>query len=37
MVHPDTYVNKVLIGGEDGLMQLWNFVTGSLLYCFNGW
>ncbi|GLI63849.1 hypothetical protein VaNZ11_006952 [Volvox africanus] len=37
MCHPDTYVNKVLVGSEGGEMQLWNWRTGDLLYCFKGW
>ena len=37
MAHPDTYVNKVLLGGADGRLQLWNFVTQTLLYTFEGW
>ncbi|MCI29909.1 WD-repeat protein-like protein, partial [Trifolium medium] len=27
IVHPDTYLNKVLIGSEQGTMQLWNINT----------
>ena len=34
MVHPDTYLNKILIGGEKGKMELWNFNTGTLVYDF---
>lgn len=37
MAHPDTYVNKVVVGAQDGRMQLWNFMTGALLYTFEGW
>ncbi|GIL87705.1 hypothetical protein Vretifemale_15746 [Volvox reticuliferus] len=37
MCHPDTYVNKVLVGSEGGGMQLWNWRTGEMLYGFKGW
>lgn len=32
MAHPDTYVNKVVLGARDGRMQLWNFVSGKRVY-----
>lgn len=35
MAHPDTYINKVVVGGRDGTMQLWNFASEKLLYKFN--
>lgn len=35
MAHPPTYVNKILVGSSDGRMQLWNIVTGKLLYEFS--
>lgn len=34
MTHPPTYLNKVLVGGRQGRMQLWNFSTGKMLYEF---
>eukprot|EP00727_Mastigamoeba_balamuthi_P010873 m51a1_g6408 putative uncharacterized wd repeat-containing (1997) ;mRNA; f:252935-263037 len=34
VLHPDTYVNKVLFGGEDGSMQLWNVHSRRLVYEF---
>jgi hypothetical protein len=34
LAHPDTYLNKVLVGGEGGRAQLWNFSSGKLLYEF---
>lgn len=37
LVHPDTYLNKLLVGGTCGRMQLWNFATQTLLYTFKGW
>ncbi|GIL66695.1 hypothetical protein Vafri_20180 [Volvox africanus] len=37
MCHPDTYLNKVLVGSEGGEMQLWNWRTGDMLYGFKGW
>ena len=36
MAHPDTYLNKVVIGGADGRMLLYNFVTSRLLHEFSG-
>ncbi|KAJ9507489.1 hypothetical protein QJQ45_006484 [Haematococcus lacustris] len=37
MAHPDTYLNKLVIGSEGGQLLLINFVTGSVLYTFQGW
>ena len=37
LAHPDTYLNKVLVGGTSGRMQLWNFETGQKLHTFEGW
>lgn len=34
MTHPDTYLNKVIVGGKGGQMQLWNFSSTKLLYRF---
>lgn len=34
MAHPDTYLNKVVVGSQQGSMQLWNFTTGTRLYEF---
>eukprot|EP00958_Prasinococcus_capsulatus_P025314 scaffold4216_cov389-Prasinococcus_capsulatus_cf.AAC.2 len=34
LVHPDTYLDKVLVGCEGGSMQLWNIRTGRLIYSF---
>lgn len=37
LTHPDTYLNKVVVGGADGSLQLWNFVTGQHVHTFTGW
>ncbi|XP_004513123.1 U3 small nucleolar RNA-associated protein 21 homolog [Cicer arietinum] len=37
IMHPDTYLNKVLIGSEQGLMQLWNISTKKKIFEFKGW
>ncbi|XP_077993533.1 WD repeat-containing protein 36-like [Glandiceps talaboti] len=34
IVHPSTYLNKVLLGSRQGSMQLWNIKTNKLLYTF---
>ena len=34
MAHPDTYLNKVVVGSDDGRMQLWNFSTAQMIYEF---
>ncbi|BDA46919.1 probable guanine nucleotide-binding protein subunit beta-like protein at C-terminar half [Coccomyxa sp. Obi] len=34
MAHPDTYLNKVIVGGSKGRMQLWNFSKGVRLFEF---
>ncbi|RWR75205.1 U3 small nucleolar RNA-associated protein 21 [Cinnamomum micranthum f. kanehirae] len=37
IMHPDTYLNKVIIGSQEGLLQLWNISTKKKLYEFKGW
>ncbi|KAG6769424.1 hypothetical protein POTOM_025059 [Populus tomentosa] len=37
LMHPDTYLNKVLIGSQEGGLQLWNVSTKKMLYEFKGW
>lgn len=37
IMHPDTYLNKILLGSEQGEMQLWNIKTSKLIYTFKGW
>ncbi|KAJ3041212.1 hypothetical protein HDV00_009750 [Rhizophlyctis rosea] len=33
-LHPSTYLNKILLGSQEGKMQLWNIRTMRLLYEF---
>lgn len=37
IVHPSTYLNKILLGSRQGPLQLWNIKTQSLIYEFKGW
>ncbi|XP_054613633.1 WD repeat-containing protein 36 isoform X2 [Dunckerocampus dactyliophorus] len=37
MMHPSTYLNKVLLGSSQGALQLWNVKSSKLLYTFPGW
>ena len=37
IVHPSTYLNKVLLGSKQGQLQLWNIRTSKLIYTFTGW
>ncbi|GAQ79609.1 WD repeat-containing protein [Klebsormidium nitens] len=37
IMHPDTYLNKVLIGSEDGRLQLWNISSRQMVFQFDGW
>ncbi|CAH1373221.1 unnamed protein product [Tenebrio molitor] len=37
IVHPSTYINKILLGSEQGEMQLWNINNLKLIYSFRGW
>eukprot|EP01129_Flabellula_baltica_P000092 TRINITY_DN1009_c1_g1_i2.p1 TRINITY_DN1009_c1_g1~~TRINITY_DN1009_c1_g1_i2.p1 ORF type:complete len:667 (-),score=140.06 TRINITY_DN1009_c1_g1_i2:717-2696(-) len=37
LLHPNTYVNKVLLGTAEGVLELWNIRTGKLIYTFEGW
>ncbi|EDV23009.1 uncharacterized protein TRIADDRAFT_27735 [Trichoplax adhaerens] len=36
-MHPNTYLNKVLLGCQQGMLQLWNIKTHKLVYTFRGW
>lgn len=35
IVHPPTYMNKILLGSEQGLLQLWNLKNCKLIHTFN--
>ncbi|XP_073002229.1 U3 small nucleolar RNA-associated protein 21 homolog [Typha latifolia] len=37
IMHPDTYLNKVIVGSNEGRLQLWNISTKKKLYEFKGW
>ncbi|XP_037229737.1 WD repeat-containing protein 36 [Falco rusticolus] len=37
ILHPSTYLNKILLGSEQGSLQLWNIRSNKLLYSFPGW
>ncbi|KAH0628125.1 hypothetical protein JD844_008892 [Phrynosoma platyrhinos] len=37
VMHPSTYLNKILLGSEQGSLQLWNIKSNKLLYTFPGW
>ena len=37
IVHPSTYLNKVLFASHQGALQLWNVHSNKLLYTFSGW
>lgn len=37
MMHPNTYVNKILLGSEQGCMQLLNIKKMKIIYTFQGW
>uniref|UniRef100_A0A7G3B8J2 Putative wd repeat protein n=1 Tax=Lutzomyia longipalpis TaxID=7200 RepID=A0A7G3B8J2_LUTLO len=34
VTHPATYINKILFGSEQGLLQLWNIKSGKLIHTF---
>nr|CDI54987.1 related to S. pombe beta-transducin [Melanopsichium pennsylvanicum 4] len=35
LLHPATYINKILIGSTDGQLALWNIRTGSPVHSYN--
>ncbi|KAJ1024816.1 hypothetical protein NDA16_002856 [Ustilago loliicola] len=35
LLHPATYLNKILVGSTDGQLALWNIRTGSLVHAYN--
>lgn len=37
ILHPDTMLNKILIGYESGVLRLWNLRSCKLVYEFAGW
>ncbi|XP_028418818.1 WD repeat-containing protein 36-like [Dendronephthya gigantea] len=37
IMHPSTYLNKILLGSKQGSMQLWNIKTSKMIYTFAGW
>ncbi len=37
IIHPATYLNKVLLGSEQGSLQLWNLKSRAAIYKFKGW
>ncbi|XP_069748854.1 WD repeat-containing protein 36 [Narcine bancroftii] len=37
LLHPSTYINKILLGSQQGSLQLWNVKSNKLLYTFQGW
>lgn len=37
LVHPSTYLNKVVLGSKQGTLQLWNILKDQMLYSFTGW
>ncbi|XP_077062492.1 WD repeat-containing protein 36 [Siphateles boraxobius] len=37
LMHPSTYLNKILFGSSQGGLQLWNIKSNKLLFTFPGW
>eukprot|EP00117_Sycon_ciliatum_P046757 scpid15153/ scgid33462/ WD repeat-containing protein 36; T-cell activation WD repeat-containing protein len=37
IMHPSTYMNKILVGSHQGELQLWNLRTNKMVYSFPGW
>ncbi|KAM4809822.1 WD repeat-containing protein 36 [Rhinophrynus dorsalis] len=37
IMHPSTYLNKILLGSQQGSLQLWNVKSSKLLFTFQGW
>ncbi|XP_012945406.1 WD repeat-containing protein 36 isoform X2 [Aplysia californica] len=37
IAHPHTYVNKMILGSQQGTLQLWNIRSNRLIYSFAGW
>lgn len=36
LMHPPTYTNKIVVGSEQGGIQLWNIKTSKMVYSFKG-
>ncbi|CAK9109549.1 WD repeat-containing protein 36 (T-cell activation WD repeat-containing protein) (TA-WDRP) [Durusdinium trenchii] len=36
LLHPDTYLNKMVVASSKGTMELWNVRTGKCIYGFKG-
>eukprot|EP00850_Spirogloea_muscicola_P016625 SM000136S00171 [mRNA] locus=s136:118153:124283:- [translate_table: standard] len=34
IMHPDTFLNKVLLGSQEGKLQLWNVLSGQMVFEF---
>lgn len=37
IMHPNTYMNKILLGSEQGQLQLWNIKNIKMIHIFKGW
>ncbi|CAC5374475.1 UTP21 [Mytilus coruscus] len=37
VMHPHTYLNKLVLGSKQGTLQLWNIKQDKMLYVFEGW
>ncbi|VEN56885.1 unnamed protein product [Callosobruchus maculatus] len=37
MLHPSTYINKILFASDKGEMQLWNINSAKMIYSFKSW
>lgn len=37
VMHPHTYLNKIVFGSKQGKLQLWNLKQDKMLYLFDGW
>lgn len=37
LMHPNTYMNKILLGSEQGQLQLWNIKLPKMVHTFKGW
>ncbi|KAB7504795.1 WD repeat-containing protein 36 [Armadillidium nasatum] len=37
IMHPATYINKILIGSKQGKLELWNINSEKRIYSFEGW